>query len=277
MRGAPGIWQNADVTSSEISGIAEAQRVTRSVVHDVVGTVRAGDTERELAERLEAGLVRAGVRTWLHTPYAWIGERTRFAGFHHWEPDALPSGRRLEDAEAFILDAAPFVEGYPADYAYSGALGESHEHTEMRLTLGALKPRIAEWARTAATGGALFEATGAAVREAGFDVVHHLYPAAVLGHRFDGLPRWLQWLPRIGWGFQPALVAGYGLALVRHCLTRTRYPFLNDVSTERPQGIFAVEPHLARGTLGAKFESILVVDGDETRWLDPGLFGEVED
>jgi hypothetical protein len=78
---------------------------------------------------------------------------------------------------------------------------------------------------------------GAAVREAGFEVVHHLYPAAVLGHRFDGLPRWLG---------------------------------------ERPQGVFAIEPHLARGDCGAKFESILVVDGDETRWLDPGLFGDVE-
>lgn len=36
-----------------------------------------------------------------------------------------------------------------------------------------------------------------------------------------------------------------------------------------------MEPHLASGSLGAKFESVLVVDGDETRWLDPGLFGEV--
>jgi hypothetical protein len=34
-------------------------------------------------------------------------------------------------------------------------------------------------------------------------------------------------------------------------------------------------PHLASGAFGAKFESVLVVDGDETRWLDPELFGEV--
>jgi Xaa-Pro aminopeptidase len=266
------------VTSGDIAGIAEAQRVTRAVVHDVAATVEGGDTERSLARRLEEGLVRVGVRAWLHTPYAWFGERTRFAGFHHWEPDALPGDRRLEEGEAFILDAAPFVEGHPADYAYSSVLGEDEdeEHAEMRRALGALKPRIAHWARTATTGRGLFEATGAAVREAGFEVVHHLYPAAVLGHRFDGLPRWLQRLPRIGWGFQPPLVAGYGLALVRHALTGGPYPFLNDVADERPRGVFAVEPHLARGPVGAKFESILVVDGDETRWLDPGLFGEVE-
>jgi len=229
-----------------------------------------------VAQRLEAGLVRAGVRAWLHTPYAWFGERTRFAGFHHWEPDALPGDQRLAEGDAFILDAAPFVDGYPADYAYSGALGPSPELVEMQSALGTLKPRIVELSRSASTGRELFEATGAAVREAGFDVVHHLYPAAVLGHRFDGLPRWLQSLPRIGWGFQPPLVAGYALALFRHVLTGTRYPFINDVSGERPRGVFAIEPHLARGGRGAKFESILVVDGDETRWLDPGLFGEVE-
>lgn len=263
------------MTLSEIAGIAAAQRVTRAVIHDVAETVAAGDTEQDVARRLEAGLVRAGVRSWLHTPYAWFGERTRFAGFQHWEPDALPSTRRIEDREPFILDAAPFVDVYPADYAYSGALDADARHDQMCRKLEDLKARIVDWARRAETGRALFDSVGAAVREAGFDVVHHLYPAAVLGHRVDGLPRWLQRLPRIGWGFQPPLVAGYALALARHSLTRRRYPFINDVEADRPVGVFAIEPHLASGTLGAKFESVLVVDGDETRWLDPGLFGEV--
>ncbi len=263
------------VRLAEIAGIAAAQRVTRAVIHDVAETVTPGDTERAVAQRLEAGFHRAGVRAWLHTPYAWFGERTRFAGFHQWEPDALPTERRLEDGEGFILDAAPFVDGHPADYAYAGVLGPSAEHEQMCRTLEDLKARIVAWARQAETGRELFEATGSAIREAGFEVVHHLYPAAVLGHRVDGLPRWLQRIPRVGWGFQPPLVAGYALALARHALTRRRYPFLNDVEADRPLGVFAVEPHLASGTRGAKFESVLVVDGDETRWLDPGLFGEV--
>jgi hypothetical protein len=44
----------------------------------------------------------------------------------------------------------------------------------MRNTLTSIKSRILELSRTAATGAELFEATGAAVREAGFEVVHHL-------------------------------------------------------------------------------------------------------
>jgi hypothetical protein len=263
------------VKLTEIAGIAAAQRVTRAVVHDVAETVVAGDTERGVAERLEAGLQRAGVRAWLHTPYAWFGERSRFSGFHQFEPDSLPSGRRLEEDEAFILDAAPFVDGHPSDYAYAGTLETNPEHEEMCRTLEDLKGKIAVWAGKAKTGRELFEATGAAVRSAGFDVVHHLYPAAVLGHRVDGMPRWLQRVPRIGWGFQAPLVGAYALALARHALTRRNYPFVNDVEADPPRGIFAMEPHLASGRLGAKFESVLVVDGDETRWLDPGLFGDV--
>jgi Xaa-Pro aminopeptidase len=263
------------VRLAEIAGIAAAQRVTRAVIHDVAKAVAPGDTERAVAERLETRLHRAGVRAWLHTPYAWFGDRTRFAGFHQFEPDSLPSERRLEEGDGFILDAAPFIDGHPADYAYSGTLGPSPEHEQMCRTLEDLKAKIAVWASQAQTGHELFEATGSAVRAAGFDVVHHLYPAAVLGHRIDGLPRWLQRIPRIGWGFQPPLVAGYALALARHALTRRGYPFVNDVEADRPRGVFAMEPHLASGSLGAKFESVLVVDGDETRWLDPGLFGEV--
>ncbi len=40
---------------------------------------------------------------------------------------------------------------------------------------------------------------------------------------------------------------------------------IDDVARERPHGVFAIEPHLARRDCGTKFESILVVDGDETR------------
>jgi hypothetical protein len=259
----------------DVRGIAAAQRLTRAVVHDVAESLADGDTERAVSTRLEEGLLRAGVRVWLHTPYAWFGERTRFAGFHDWEPDALPTDRRLLPGEAFILDAAPFVEGHPADYAFSGVRGESAEHGQLLASLESLKACIVDWARTAATGREIFDKVGAAAREAGLDAVHPLYPGAVLGHRFDVLPRWLQRLPRIGWGFQPPLVAGYALALARHCLAGAPYPLMNHVEADRPTGVFAVEPHLGRGLVGAKFESVLVVDGDETRWLEPGLFGEV--
>jgi hypothetical protein len=265
------------VRLEEVRGIASAQRRARSVIHDVAATLAAGDTERRVAERIEDALMRAGVRTWLHTAYAWFGERTRFGGFHDWEPDALPTERPLLPGEPYLLDAAPFVDGYPADYAFSGVLGEAPDagYGKLRDALTRVKSCLVGWAREARDGKTLFDAVGAAARVAGLDAVHPLYPGAVLGHRFDSLPGWLQRLPRVGWGFQLPLVAGYGLAIFRHKLAGTPYPLLNPVAAGRPVGIFAVEPHLASGPVGAKFESILLLDGDETRWLDPELFGEV--
>jgi hypothetical protein len=109
------------------------------------------------------------------------------------------------------------------------------------------------------------------VERSGLEVVHSLYPAAVLGHSLLGLPGRLLRLPRIGRGFQ---LPGYALALARHRLAGAPYPFINPVPSGAPAGLYAVEPHVARGGVGAKFESILLVDGDETRWLDPELSGD---
>jgi hypothetical protein len=38
-----------------------------------------------------------------------------------------------------------------------------------------------------------------------------------------------------------------------------------------PHGLWAVEPHLAEGNVGAKFEEILIIDENGARWLDNDL------
>ena len=106
-----------------IAGIANAQRVARDAILTVAETVRPGDTELAVCERIARELARAKVQHWLHTPYAWWGERTRFDWSGRWETEALPSDRRLEPGEPFILDVAPLVGGFPADFAYSGLAG----------------------------------------------------------------------------------------------------------------------------------------------------------
>ncbi len=263
---------------AHVRGICEAQRVTRAVIHEVADTLEAGQSEREVAERIEARLERAGAGAWLHTPYAWFGERTRFSGFDHWEPDALPTDRILEEGDAFILDAAPLVDGSPADYALCGRVSEgaSAEHREMLRVLTEVKDSIVAWARDATTGRALNERVDRAFEEAGFEVIHDRYPASVLGHSFDWIPEVAKRIPRVGKGFQLSLVGTYAVSMAKHRLLGAPYPFINPLSPDRPQGLYAVEPHLARDGVGAKFESVLLVDGDETRWLDPELFGEVE-
>src|SRR3954464_13648299 len=118
-----------------VKGIANAQRVAREAVLSVAQGVRAGDTERQVCARLEREFAKARVQHWLHTPYAWWGERTRFDWCGLWETHALPTDRVLAEGEPFILDAAPIVAGYAADFAYSGCAGGLPEATRTHQRL----------------------------------------------------------------------------------------------------------------------------------------------
>jgi len=265
--------------SAYVRGIAEAQRVAREAILSVAESVKPGDSERSVAARLEREFRRANVAHWLHTPYAWWGERTRFDWHGRWETNALPSERVLREGEAFVLDAAPIVHGFPADFAYSGFASGTAEgksaHARLLQQLTNLKRDLPGWVGEAASGGALCERVARAIEDAGLDVIHTRYPAQVLAHTLEGFPNWCSSAPRIGTGFQLPLLMTYGAGLVLHHLAGTPYPFLHAGAPGRPQGLYAVEPHLGLGSLGAKFESVLLVDGDETRWLDPELFGAV--
>ena len=263
--------------SADIRGTAEAQRIARECVLAVAPTVKPGDTELGVCARLEREFRRARVEHWLHTPYAWFGERTRFDWSGTWELHALPSDRVLGEGEAFVLDAAPIVAGFPADFAYSGCsagdASASAVHAELLSELRSIKASVLDWASEGSA--ALCQRVESAMQAAGSDVIHTRYPAQVLGHTLNGFPNWCSNAWRIGTGFQLPLLLSYATGLVLHHLAGTPYPFLNANAPGKPRGLYALEPHLGRGKLGAKFESVLLVDGDETRWLDPELFGEV--
>jgi hypothetical protein len=262
-----------------VKGIADAQRVAREAVLCVAEGVKPGDSERQVCARMEREFAKARVKHWLHTPYAWWGERTRFDWRGTWETHALPSDRVLVEGEAFVLDAAPIVADFPADFAYSGCAGGDPEATRMHRALldqlTQLKREIVAWSASDSGSAGLCRAVAQSIEASGSDVIHTRYPAQVLGHTLEGFPNWCSSAPRIGTGFQLPLLLTYATGVLCHHLLGTRYPFLNAGSPGRPQGLYAVEPHLGKGTLGAKFESVLLVDDSETRWLDPELFGEV--
>lgn len=274
-------WDNPRaMRRRDIEAFARAQRLTREVVLEAAQALRPSDREWDVARRIDEGLCRLGVRHWLHTPYAWWGERTRFASFAHWQPDALPTDRALQEGEAFILDAAPLLDGTPADFAFSGVLGGESDaaevHGRLCQALAELKEAIVAWVRSPCDGAALFDRVGEEIARRGLEAIHPLYPGRVLGHSVNEFPSLFGRAPRIGDGFQLPLVATAAWALLKHRFTGAPYPFINDFKAQRLQGLFAVEPHVAEAGVGVKFESILLVDGDESRWLDPGLFGEVE-
>ncbi len=263
---------------ASIAGTARAQRLAREVIHEVADSLRPGDREIDVARRIDEACRRAKVRKFLHTGYAWWGDRTRFAKFVDWEPDALPTTRTLEPGECFILDVAPIVDGYVADYAFSGTLGangSSAVHDQLLGALREVKQKIVDFAKKRPTGGELMRRVGAIVDARGLDAIHPMYPGNVLGHTLDVFPSVFGRIGPIGNGFQLPLLGAYAFALAKHRLRGAPYPLINYEDRGEVRGIWAVEPHVARGPVGAKFESILVIDGDETRWLDADLFGEV--
>ena len=210
-----------------IAGVARAQSVAREALLTVAHTVRPGDRERDVVERIERELGKAKVHHWLHTAYAWWGERARFDRFTLWETSALPSERRLAEGEAFILDVAPIVDGHPADFAYSGSGASSAAHAELLEALATIKSRLLAHARQALDGADLCQRVAAEITGRSLDVIHTRYPAGVLGHSLEEFPNVFAAAPRIGSGFQLPLLATYGLGLVLHHLTGARYPFLN--------------------------------------------------
>lgn len=264
-----------------IASVAKAQRVAREAILTVAAGVRPGDTERAVCARLEREFALARVGHWLHTPYAWWGERTCFDWQGKWETQALPSDRRLQAGEAFILDAAPIVAGFPADFAYSGVAGaasspeRASSHRELLDELARIKQKLVDWAKPGSSADHVCRAVEASIGDANLDVIHTRYPANVLAHTLEGFPNWCSSAPRIGTGFQLPLLLTYATGIVRHHLLGTPYPFLRARAPGRARGLYAVEPHLGKRGAGAKFESVLLIDGDETRWLDPELFGEV--
>ena len=274
--GAALFWQNAGVTSREIAGIA------RGPARRTGSDSRRGRDGRRRGDRARC---RAAAGGGLHA---------------RWRADVVPHALRVVRRAHALRGIPPLGAGRAAGGAEArgGRDVHSRRRADGRGTPGGL--RLLRGARTerraprdaASAGGAQGRDRsvvpdgndgGGALRGDG-----RRCPRGGLRSRPPPLPRRGAGPPlrrtaaldaapaahRLG--LPASLIAGYAVALFRHALTGTRYPFINDVSRERPQGVFAIEPHLARRDCGAKFESILVVDGDETRWLDPGLFGDVE-
>ena len=138
-----------------------------------------------------------------------------------------------------------------------------------------MKQALLDWATPLTRTDVLCKRVEHSIRDAGLDVVHTRYPANVLGHTLEGFPNFSTSAPRIGTGFQLPLLLTYAKGIALHHLAGMPYPFLSARAVGRPLGLYAVEPHLGKDRFGAKFESVLLIDGTETRWLDPGLFGEV--
>jgi Xaa-Pro aminopeptidase len=206
-----------------------------------------------------------GVHDWFHLPFAWFGDRTAFRGvrFPH---QFFPTDRALAPGMPYILDCAPVVDGYTADIGFTASLGPNPLLDRVLDDLAGYRSLIVESVRAGASQGEVYRAVDQLAARQGYEARHRAYPFRVLAHRVVRQPS-------AATTNHNRTVFGFGVAGIR-TLRHTPAPIWNggrwSQHPPRP-GLWAVEPHLGRKGVGAKFEELLVVTGDGAFWLDDDL------
>jgi Xaa-Pro aminopeptidase len=257
--------------AAELDRFRDVQRLAYACATDVAGDLREGVTEKEAARRMVDWMTAAGVSTYFHRPFAWFGARTAFRGIRH-GLDFFPTEQRLSPGMPFLLDVAPIVDGHVADIGYSASLGTNRVQEHMREDLLACRALLLERVRARQSFRRIYEDLDRWIARHGYESAHRVYPERVLAHRVVRLDA-----DRVS----RTHVLGFGLDQYRWLIPRSlrarlspervASPLWNDgPESDHPPlpGLWAVEPHLAFGDVGAKWEEILVITEDDAYWLD---------
>ena len=252
---------------ASLNRFREVQRLAYSCAIEVGESLREGVTEREAAGRLRAALEARGVDDWLHTPFAWFGDRTAFRGFK--TPLAFfPTNRRLEQGMPWILDCAPVVDGYSSDIGYAGSLGPNPAVDKMLADLAEYRTLIVEEVRAGRTLRDIYKSVDALITRHGYDNRHRVYPGRVIAHQVTHIDSHLP--KRVVGGFGVRFLRTLGKDLTWERLHHRSPLWADGKISDHPAtpGLWAVEPHLGFRDVGVKFEEILVVTKDDAFWLD---------
>jgi hypothetical protein len=163
------------------------------------------------------------------------------------------------------------------DSSYTFACGNRPNSELLRLCddLAALRALVLERVRSARGPGEIHRAVEKFAALRGCRTCHRLTPLGPLAHRVDRLRA-----PRVG-----VRIAGVDVGTLitlgaQEVITRlvpkaVRRDAVSPLWTahgegagRRLVGLWSIEPHLARGEVGAKFEEVLVITEHDAAWLD---------
>jgi Xaa-Pro aminopeptidase len=260
---------------TELSYLRTAMQIAEIGMQAAWDTLEPGITEREAARMQREWLRERGVRDWFHLPFAWFGDRTAFRGIRL-PLQFFPSGRKLEDGMPFILDCAPVVDGYMADIGYTGCLGKNPGFDQVQDDLAAHRQLILERVRARRPLRETYRAVDQLAARQGNENRHRKYPFHVIGHEVRQLPASARLRPvafRFGLRGVRTLFRTAAVAASARRSRRWSPLWAGGRWSDHPPvpGLWAVEPHLGHGDVGAKFEEILVVTEDDAYWLDDDL------
>ena len=259
-------------TESELALFREYQRASYAVLEGVARSLREGETEKDVTRRIRKRFHEQGVHHYFHVPVALFGTRTAYPG-EFGQLEALPTGRKLEPGMPVILDAAPIYHGYTVDTSYATSFGDNPRVGELVRALKPLRDLVLARVRERRTFRAIAREVDDEIRKLGYENCHRKHIAFVLGHRVTQVPdTWLHrrriWgigVPQaaffIGKTFGAQQFGGDGSPNWNHTRSSDHAP---------TPGLWAVEPHVGKDGVGAKFEEILVITEDDAYWLDEG-------
>ena len=110
----------AQKTGDEVGRIQAAQRITESVFEYLLGFVRPGMSEQEVAAEIVYQHLRRGASAMSFDPIVASGARGAL-------PHARPSAKTIEKGELVVLDFGCFLDGYASDMTRTVAVGEPGE------------------------------------------------------------------------------------------------------------------------------------------------------
>lgn len=256
-------------SASQLDQFLELQQLSFSILQGVAGELKGGETEKQVARELMRRYRAEGADSFFHLPVALFGERSALPG--DWSVGKFfPKRNVLEPGMSVILDAAPLFSGYLVDTSFSFCLGENAEHRKMMAHLSQYR----EYVLNAINGGVSFKAVADQVQETmladQYESVHQKHPGEVLGHRAIKTPK-LPFQLRLQ-GFDAVSLTWFKLkdSMAMSGLGR-RSPLWNSLKSSdhaAHDGLWLVEPHAGFGSVGAKWEEILVIENGQARWLE---------
>jgi Xaa-Pro aminopeptidase len=259
--------------TEELGRFQHFQKLSYEILESTAQDLQVGTSEKEATRMLRKAFHLAGAHNYFHVPVALFGERSAYPGeFGAFE--ALPTDRVLKEGDTFILDAAPIFDGYTVDTSCAYNFSNSDVFRKLDQELPTLRRLIKNRIDEDGTFQQIAWEVDNYIRDRGYENCHKKHIGAVLGHRVTKADsnRFASWAYK-----------GLAIKQVSWFLTRSRlargkrrkltpnWNHTNACKDVAPHGLWAVEPHLASGNVGVKFEEILLIDEDGARWLDDDL------
>lgn len=250
-------YKRQNLTEKELDLFRQAQALNEQVLRESSLFIQPGMTEAEAAELIKEKFKSYGVKTFFHEPFAWFGARARFEGFQSYKDFMPRKDVRFTAGEAFILDAAPVVNGVIVDGGISFQKNRTSEFQAAEDFLTRLREEIPAKVLELKKASQVWRWVHTQIVQAGFRNCHQDYPFSVLGHRVYFSD------PKLQISFMR-----FGLGSAYHLLSEGLFgEILAPESDFVLEGLWAIEPHIGTGHMGLKFEELLYVQDGKCFWI----------